>query len=150
VPGPDQHRALVEADPVVLWEKSMHVQPLLPRSRSQGFDLLWPPVLLRQSRFQISSMTGEPLDLGEIGAEIWIIERFSRKAEMIPSVTVPWSPSGLPMTSTVCPSTASVEWPSFRHAPDRKDNLCRSDIPTNPQIPLPWYWDVVSASKFFF
>jgi hypothetical protein len=63
----------------------------------------------------LSKPGGEPLNPWEIGAVIWINERFSRNAEMMPSETVPVRPVGFPITITFCPSTAVVDLPSVRN-----------------------------------
>ena len=55
--------------------------------------------------------TGLPLEPGEIGAVIWIIlpnVGMSLTAETIPFVTLPSSPKGLPMTTTLSPSCGDV------------------------------------------
>ena len=56
------------------------------------------------------SRTGEPLDPWDIGALIWRTSRFSlgrlRRAETMPSVKVPSSPRGLPMTAILVPASA--------------------------------------------
>ena len=55
--------------------------------------------------------TGLPLEPDEIGAVIWIIRPnvgMSRTAETMPFVTLPSSPSGLPMTTMLSPSCGEV------------------------------------------